>query len=102
MGGRDALSSLCASLSRESRPAGLKIAFTAVQYVSGNGLVSSTLKFRPPIIIQLNKTAGCGGPLPARRFPGVRGGAAYIFWHAHRPPSAQMKHPPCPALIPLL
>ena len=21
-----------------------------------------------------------GGPLPARRFPGVRGGAAYIFW----------------------
>ena len=23
---------------------------------------------------------GCGGPLPARRFPGVRGGAAYIFW----------------------
>jgi hypothetical protein len=51
-----------------------KIAFTAVQYVSGNELV-----FRPPIIIQLNKTAGCGGPLPARRFPGVRGGAAYIF-----------------------
>ena len=44
-----------------------KIAFTAVQYVSGNELVSLD------IIIQLNKTAGCGGPLPARRFPGVRG-----------------------------
>ena len=41
------------------------------------GIMAS--EFRP-IIIQLNKTAGCGGPLPARRFPGVRGGAAYIFW----------------------
>ena len=39
------------------------------------------------------------GPLPARRFPGVRGGAAYIFWPAHHPPSAQMKHPPCPTLL---
>jgi len=39
------------------------------------------------------------GPLPARRSPGVRGGAAYIFLPAHRPPSAQMKHPPCPAEV---
>ena len=39
----------------------------------------SASEFRPPIIIQLNKTAGCGGPLPARRFPGARGGAAYFL-----------------------
>ena len=42
---------------------------TAVQRVS---------EFRPPIIIQLNKAAGCGGSLPARRFPGS-GVARLIF-----------------------
>jgi len=36
-------------------------------------------EFRPPIIIQPNKAAGCGGPLPARRFPGDRGGAAFFL-----------------------
>ena len=51
------------------------------------GIMAS--EFRP-IIIQLNKTAGCGasGPLPARRFPGVRGGAAYIFG----PPTTLLRH----------
>ena len=34
---------------------------------------------RPPIIIQLNKAAGCGGPLPARRFPGPGGWGGLFF-----------------------
>ena len=36
---------------------------------------------RPPIIIQLNKAAGCGGPLPARRFPGS--GVARLIFLGH-------------------
>ena len=48
-------------------------------HAAPSGLPSLVSEFRPPIIIQLNETAGGGDPLPARRFPGDRGGAAYFL-----------------------